>query len=139
MLPNAQPNVRVPAIMLEARATATPMGTDLRFAGTMEIAGTDLSVNPNRVKGIAQSINQYYPDLPVSMPPTEAVWRGLRPCSPDGLPYIGRVKHFENLTLATGHGMMGISLGPATGQLVAELLTQQPLSMPIEAFDPNRF
>lgn len=139
MLDNARPNVRIPAIMLEARATATPMGNSLRFAGTMEIAGTDLSVNPNRVRGIAQSINQYYPDLPVSVPPTETVWRGLRPCSPDGLPYIGRSVHFKNLTLATGHGMMGISLGPATGKLVAELLTNQPLSMSIQAFDPQRF
>lgn len=132
-------NIEIPAIMLEARATATPMAQNLRFAGTMEIAGTDLSVNPNRVRGIVQSINNYYPDIEVAMPNTETVWRGLRPCSPDGLPYIGRVKNFKNLTLATGHGMMGISLGPATGKLVSEIITNQKTSMNIAALEPLRF
>lgn len=73
------------------------------------------------------------------MPDTNTVWRGLRPCSPDGLPYIGRVKTFSNLTLATGHGMMGISLGPGTGKLVSEIITNQKPSMDISAFEPLRF
>ena len=139
MVPEPGRNIHVPAIMLEARVTATPMNGQLRLAGTLEIAGTDLSVNANRVRGIVQSINCYYPDLPVAMPPPETVWRGLRPCSPDGLPYIGRVRHLSNLTLATGHGMMGVSLGPATGQLVTQAVTGQPSSLPIEPFAPDRF
>jgi D-amino-acid dehydrogenase len=140
MLNGPAPNLRVPAIMLEARATATPVGADLRFAGTLEVAGTDLTINLNRVRGIAESISQYYPDLPVTMPTTDKVWRGLRPCSPDGLPYIGRVGTFENLTVATGHGMMGLSLGPATGKLVAELLTTDvPTSMDTAPFRVGRF
>ncbi|GAB2566167.1 NAD(P)/FAD-dependent oxidoreductase [Spirosoma areae] len=139
MLRNVTNNVRVPAIMLEARATATPMGTDLRFAGTLEVAGTDMTVNMNRVRGIVQAINQYYPDIPVEMPAVDRVWRGLRPCSPDGLPYIGRTDGYENVVLATGHGMMGVSLGPATGKLVSELIADSVQSMPIDAFRPNRF
>jgi D-amino-acid dehydrogenase len=139
MLPKQDQTIRVPAIMLEARATATPMNGQLRLAGTLEIAGTDLSVNPNRVRGIVQSINRYYPDLAVTMPATETVWRGLRPCSPDGLPYIGRLKHLQNLTLATGHGMMGVSLGPATGQLVAETVTGRTASLSLHPFAPERF
>ncbi|RIV27455.1 FAD-dependent oxidoreductase [Fibrisoma montanum] len=139
MLTEPPATIRIPAIMLEARATATPMNGHLRIAGTLEIAGTDLSVNPNRVRGIVQSVNQYYPDLPVAMPATETVWRGLRPCSPDGLPYIGRVDHLRNVTLATGHGMMGVSLGPATGKLVAEVISNQPVSQPLEPFSPTRF
>ncbi|CCH56184.1 FAD dependent oxidoreductase [Fibrisoma limi BUZ 3] len=139
MLTEPPATVRVPAIMLEARATATPMNGHLRIAGTLEIAGTDLSVNPNRVRGIVQSVNQYYPELPVAMPATETVWRGLRPCSPDGLPYIGRVNHLRNVTLATGHGMMGVSLGPATGKLVAEVINSQAVSLPMEPFSPIRF
>ena len=132
-------NIRVPAIMLEARATATPLGNSLRFAGTLEVAGTDMRVNMNRVRGITGAINRYYPELPVSLPAPETVWRGLRPCSPDGLPYIGAVPSFDNLTLATGHGMMGVSLGPATGKLVAESLTGQPMSLDLNAFRPERF
>jgi D-amino-acid dehydrogenase len=131
--------IRIPAIMLEARATATPMGNDLRFAGTLEVAGTDMNINLNRVRGIAQSINQYYPELPVEMPGVEAVWRGLRPCSPDGLPYIGRTKRYDNVLFATGHGMMGVSLGPATGKLISELVGNQVGSMDISAFSPDRF
>jgi D-amino-acid dehydrogenase len=138
-LNNLNSSVRVPAIMLEARATATPMGAGLRFAGTLEVAGTDQSVNMNRVRGIVAGIGQYYPELAVELPAVETVWKGLRPCSPDGLPYIGRVRRFENLTLATGHGMMGLSLGPATGKLVAETIANQPLSMDLTPFQPERF
>ncbi|SFD14003.1 NAD(P)/FAD-dependent oxidoreductase [Spirosoma endophyticum] len=139
MLRNVGNNIRVPAIMLEARATATPMESDLRFAGTLEVAGTDMKVNMNRVRGIVQSINQYYPDIPVEMPVVDTVWRGLRPCSPDGLPYIGRSEKFDNVVLATGHGMMGLSLGPATGKLVSELISGATKSMEISAFSPDRF
>ena len=131
--------VNIPTIMLEARATATPMGNDLRCAGTMEIAGINRTVNMNRVKGIVNGVNRFYPELNVSLPEHEAVWSGLRPCSPDGLPYIGRVEHLENVTIATGHGMMGLSLGPATGQLVSEIIGRHPLSMPIDLLNPLRF
>jgi len=139
MLRDVAPNVRVPAIMLEARATATPMGPDLRFAGTLEVAGTDLTVNMNRVRGIVQSIRQYYPDMPVEMPAVDRVWRGLRPCSPDGLPYIGRSARLENVVVATGHGMMGVSLGPATGKLVSEVISHQVSSLDLAPLSPDRF
>ncbi len=139
ILRNVKNNVRIPAIMLEARATATPMSNDLRFAGTLEVAGTDMTVNMNRVKGIVQSINQYYPDVPVTMPEVDMVWRGLRPCSPDGLPYIGRTERYDNVILATGHGMMGLSLGPATGKLVSEIVGGAADSMEVSAFNPDRF
>nr|WP_293834215.1 FAD-dependent oxidoreductase [uncultured Arsenicibacter sp.] len=132
-------NIRVPAIMLEARATATPIGNSLRFAGTLEVAGTDMRVNMNRVRGISEAINRYYPELTVKLPAAESVWRGLRPCSPDGIPYIGHVHRFENLVLATGHGMMGVSLGPATGKLVAEALSGQTTSLDLAPFNPERF
>ncbi|MBN8823857.1 MULTISPECIES: FAD-dependent oxidoreductase [unclassified Spirosoma] len=139
MLPGTVNDIQIPAIMLEARATATPIGGNLRFAGTLEVAGTDMSVNMNRVRGIAESINQYYPDIRVDMPVADSIWRGLRPCSPDGLPYIGRTEHCDNVVLATGHGMMGVSLGPATGKLVSELISHSPQSMELTAFNPNRF
>ncbi|MBT1711540.1 FAD-dependent oxidoreductase [Fulvivirgaceae bacterium PWU5] len=132
-------NIRIPTLLLEGRVAVTPMGNTLRFGGTMEIAGTDRSVNMNRVQGIVETIPKYYPDMNVGIPDVKTVWSGLRPCSPDGLPYIGRSRRYKNLVLATGHSMMGISLAPATGKLVSEIVDNAPTSMDITAFDPERF
>ncbi|MBT1685972.1 NAD(P)/FAD-dependent oxidoreductase [Dawidia soli] len=138
-LPDVPKNIKIPTLLLEGRVAVTPMGNALRFGGTMEIAGTDRSVNMNRVKGIVEAIPKYYPEMNVGVPDVRSVWSGLRPCSPDGLPYIGRTKRYKNLVLATGHSMMGVSLAPATGKLVAEIVNGQPTSMDITAFDPERF
>lgn len=139
LLDDVAKNVRVPSIFLEARVAVTPMANSLRFGGTMEIGGINHSINMKRVKGIVDSIPKYYPDMKISMPLKEKVWHGLRPCSPDGLPYIGRSDRFENLIIATGHSMMGLSLGPATGLLVAEIIDHKKSSMDIELFRPFRF
>lgn len=138
-LKDVKKNVRIPSIFLEARVAVTPMGDTLRFGGTMEIIGVDHRINMNRVRGIVESIPKYYPDMQVSMPVEQEVWHGLRPCSPDGLPYIGRSKSVDNLVIATGHSMMGLSLAPATGKLVSELVEGTQTSMPLEAFDPERY
>ena len=132
-------NVQIPSIFLEARVAVTPMGNSLRFGGTMEITGVDHRINMNRVKGIVNAIPRYFPKMLVPMPNQENVWHGLRPCSPDGLPYIGRSKKIENLIIATGHSMMGLSLAPATGLLVSELVDNKKSSMNIELFEPERF
>ena len=132
-------NVQIPSIFLEARVAVTPMGNSLRFGGTMEITGVDHRINMNRVKGIVNAIPRYYPKMLVPMPNQENVWHGLRPCSPDGLPYIGRSKKIENLIIATGHSMMGLSLAPATGLLVSELVDNKKSSMNIELFELERF
>jgi D-amino-acid dehydrogenase len=138
-LENVEKNIRVPSIFLEARVAVTPMGNNLRFGGTMEIVGVDERINMNRVQGIVDSIPHYYPDLKISMPAADKIWHGLRPCSPDGLPYIGRSGVLKNLVFATGHAMMGLSLAPATGKLVAELVNDQQTTIPIHAFAPERF
>jgi len=138
-LPDVEKNVRIPSIFLEARVAITPMGNTLRFGGTMEIRGVDHSINMNRVRGIVDAIPSYYPEMKVAMPEKENIWHGLRPCSPDGLPYIGRSKRIHNLIFATGHSMMGLSLGPGTGKLISEVVSEEKLSMPIAAFDPERF
>jgi len=138
-VPDVPNNVRIPTLLLEARVEVTPMGKDLRFGGTMEINGVDHTVNMNRVQGIVQAIPKYYPDLNIVAPKKENVWHGLRPCSPDGLPYIGRANHLANLLIATGHGMMGVSLAPATARLIADLITQSPQELNLQPFNPNRF
>ena len=66
------------------------------------------------------------------------VQSGLRPLSPDGLPFIGRHSKIKNMVLATGHSMMGWSLGPATGQLVTEVISGRKTSMDLKPFLPER-
>jgi D-amino-acid dehydrogenase len=127
------------SLLVEARVAVTPMGSALRFGGTMEIAGNDLSVNRRRVEGIFQSIPRYLPDFSADDFRGLPVWSGLRPCSPDGLPYIGRFGRYRNLVVATGHAMMGVSLAPVTGKLVGELLSDQPPSLDIALLSPDRF
>ena len=138
-LRKVEKNIRIPSIFLEARVAITPMGNTLRFGGTMEISGVDHTISMNRVKGIVDSIPRYYPDMKVAMPMKENVWHGLRPCSPDGLPYIGRSKKIRNLLLATGHSMMGVSLGPGTGKLISEIVNQENPSISLDTFMPERF
>lgn len=138
-LNDVEKNTRIPSIFLEARVAVTPMGNSLRFGGTMEITGIDHSVNMNRVKGMVSSIPNYYPDLKVEMPLLENVWHGLRPCSPDGLPYIGRSSALTNVIIASGHSMMGLSLAPGTGKLVSEIVGNEKGSISILPFLPERF
>jgi len=136
---NVANNTRIPTIFLEARVAVTPMGPNLRFGGTMEISGINHTINMKRVRGIVNSISKYYPDMSVEVPPAQEVWHGLRPCSPDGLPYIGRTNRHDNVILATGHAMMGLSLGPGTGRLVSDLVAGKSPEVNLRPFDPNRF
>ncbi|HVI48689.1 MAG TPA: FAD-dependent oxidoreductase [Chitinophaga sp.] len=132
-------NLNIPAILCEARVALTPMRNKLRYGGTMEVAPVNDRINMNRVAGIVESVQQYFGNLPVKMPAQQDVWHGCRPCTPDGLPFIGFSKQYSNLLLAGGHAMMGLSLGPATGRLVAELASHKPTSMDITAFSLQRF
>ncbi|MCU0419539.1 MAG: FAD-dependent oxidoreductase [Cyclobacteriaceae bacterium] len=138
-LPDVKENVRIPSILLEARVAVTPMGSSLRFGGTLEITGIDHTIHLNRVRGIVQAIPRYYPEMSVSMPKKEDIWHGLRPCSPDGLPYLGRLERVPNVIVATGHAMMGLSLAPGTGKLVAELVENEKPSMNLSMFAADRF
>lgn len=128
---------RIPLILGEAKAGVTPMGEILRFAGTLELAGLDLSINRRRVNAIMRSAAHFLAGLD-DLELLE-VWRGLRPCTPDGLPILARSTRFKNLILATGHAMIGISLGPITGKLVSELACGERPTVDLSALGPERF
>lgn len=138
-LKNADLRPGIPTLFAEAKVAVTPMGPDLRIGGTLEISNHDPVIHRSRLEGILASIPAYYPELKVDMPALETVWHGYRPCTPDGLPYIGRYPSVKNLTIATGHAMMGITQGPATGKLVAELLTDSKTTLDIDLLAPGRF
>lgn len=119
-VPNGRPGV--PFILNEDKVSVTPMKTRVRFAGTLELAGFDSSVDPHRLKPILEVAAEYVPALDPTAAKTVNPWVGFRPCTPDGLPVVGRVPNYDNVVLATGHCMLGISLAPITGQLVGEII-----------------
>jgi D-amino-acid dehydrogenase len=133
-----QTGIQIPTILTEAKVAVTPMNGFTRFAGTMEINGTNMDIHQRRVDGIVKSITKYYPELKPKQTMGE-VWRGLRPCSPDGLPYLGRLENKSNVTVATGHAMMGMSLGPATGKIVSDIIDSQKSEFDIAALNVHRF
>mgnify|MGYP000742621144 CR=1 FL=1 len=131
-------HITVPGILCEAKVAVTPMDGFTRFAGTMEIGGINNSINPVRVNAIANAAKSYYKDVEITTEEQSKAQSGLRPCSPDGLPYIGKSSKCKNLTIASGHAMMGWSLGPATGKLVSEIISDKKTSLNLEPFSPDR-
>lgn len=127
------------SILSEAHIAVTPMGGSLRVAGTMEVGSWDMKVRDGRVRGILRGLHRFFPKLEPGLFKGVTPWAGLRPVSPDGLPYIGRWPGTDNLTLATGHAMMGLSLAPVTGQLVGEILEGKEPRPGAKALDPARF
>lgn len=133
-------NIRIPSLLIEGRVAITPLSPNkLRVGGTMVIGDDSLKISSKRVSGILNTLHQFYPAFKDAVVSPEQVTSGQRPCSPDGLPYIGRLQKFSNLIIATGHGMMGMSLGPATGKLVNAIVSGKRLDMDIDAFNPQRF
>ena len=130
--------ITLPAILLESKVAVTPMDGFTRFGGTMEISGINHRTNIRRVQAIADSVTKYYPTLEIPKTSINNVQSGLRPLSPDGLPFIGRHSKIKNMVLATGHSMMGWSLGPATGRLVTEVISGRKTSMDLKPFLPER-
>ncbi len=137
--PYIEKNIRYPAILVDGRCAITPWGNSLRIGGTMELSGINNNVLVSRMKGIYDSAKDFYPGLDISFPPAEKIWTGLRPVSPDGLPYIGRVANFSNVTMAGGHTMLGISQGTGTGKLVSEIISHKKCSIDITAFNVHRY
>jgi D-amino-acid dehydrogenase len=131
-------NITIPTVLLEAKVAVTPMDGFTRFSGTMEIDKINHKINPIRVNAIANSASKYYHELQISTQDKEAAQCGLRPVTPDGLPYIGKTSQYKNLTFATGHAMMGWSLGPATGKLVSEIVSDKQTSLDLKPFHVQR-
>lgn len=135
---NNPTGIQIPSILCEAKAAVTPMNGFTRFAGTMEIAGINHHINKVRVEAIANAVNRYYPEITLTEAEKSDAACGLRPVTPDGLPYIGKSSKCNNLTMAAGHAMMGWSMGTATGKLVSELISNKKPSISMQMFHPDR-
>jgi len=138
-MPKPRQLPQICSICTEARVAVTPMSGALRVGGTMEIAGLNEDISPVRVRAVIDSFCRYFPDFRPEDFDGIQPWRGLRPCSPDGLPFVGRTAKFSNIAIATGHGMMGLSLGPITGSLIAEILSGEKPKWDISLLSPDRY
>lgn len=127
------------SIFCEAKVAITPMNGTLRFAGTMEVGDLSLNINPQRVKGIVRSVQPYFPEFSEEDFAEVTPWAGLRPVSPDGMPYMGRAPHHSNVLVATGHAMMGLSLAPVTGKIIADLAVEAAPGFDLTRVDVGRF
>jgi len=131
------PGLSLPCLLVERSVFCTPMDRFVRFAGTLEFSGWNHDIRPDRLEQLMRSASLYFDGVERADPLD--VWVGLRPCTPDGLPAIGALPGFRGLYAATGHGMLGLTLGPVTGKLLAERILDGATSLPIEPFDPGRF
>lgn len=138
-IPNVPNNLNRPAILVDDRVAMTPLGADLRIGGTMELSGINHDIHMNRVKAIVNAVNNNFQNIKLNPPKKEEAWCGLRPVTPDGLPYIGNTSKYRNLTIAGGHAMLGISLAAGTGKIVSDLIEGKNPEIKIEGFKVERF
>jgi D-amino-acid dehydrogenase len=131
------PQPQLPMFFEEARVTATPLAGRLRLTGALELSGLDLRIDPIRLDAIGRAARRVLALSPQEQP--ARVWRGLRPCAPDGLPIVGQTDGIANVYLATGHAMLGIALAPVTSEIVADLVTGASPRHEIERLAPSRF
>ena len=127
----------LPIWLHESRVVMTPLEDRLRLAGTLELTGIDRAVDPRRVEAIVAAARRALRRF--GSRPTLEVWRGLRPCTPDGLPVLGRAPNVENAAFATGHGMWGLQLAPVTGRLLASVVAGERPEHDLHPLRPDRF
>ncbi len=127
----------LPLSLGEAKVAVTPMGEFLRVSSTLEMSGFDMSINMRRVSATRSALQTYLGGLDTLQ--DLELWRGLRPMTPDSLPHIGRSPSWQNLVIATGHGMAGITYGPITGKLVTQIIDDVPPDIDLTPLRPDRF
>jgi D-amino-acid dehydrogenase len=133
--------LRTSLTLEDARVAVTPLNGMIRLAGTMEFGGFDESVSPTRVAAIRRAAQENF--IGWDDPPGAAApWAGLRPMTPDGLPVIGKSGNLDNAYIASGHGMLGLTLAPGTAEIITDLITTGRDRLPKQvaaAVSPNRF
>jgi D-amino-acid dehydrogenase len=136
-IPGANLGIDRPLYLGEAHVGISPYNGAVRLAGTMEFSGVNERLDPRRIAAIRRSATQYLKEWPRGS--GEIEWVGLRPVTPDGLPALGRAPRHDNLFIATGHSMLGVTLAPATGRCMADLICTGRTDVNVRPFDPGRF
>lgn len=128
---------RLPVLLSEGKVAISPLGDRLRFGGTLELSGLDGRESQRRIDGIGRTVSEYLPGLGPAV--TLETWSGLRPITPDGLPYLGRAERCDNVLVATGHGHTGMGLAPASGRLIAQLIGGERPDCDLAPLRPGRY
>lgn len=131
------PPLRVTCMLGERSVFCTPMEGFVRFAGTLEFSGVNHEIRRSRLEQLTTSAKQYLEGVGEAEARSE--WCGLRPCIADGLPVVGPVPGCRGAYVATGHAMLGLTLGPVTGMLVSEYVLDGAPSLDLTAFRLDRF
>ena len=131
------PALRTTCMLGETSVFCTPMDGFLRFAGTLEFSGANHEIRRSRLEQLTKSASEYLEG--VGEAESRSEWCGLRPCIADGLPAVGPVPGCAGAFIATGHAMLGLTLGPVTGKLVSEYVLEGSTSLDIGALGPDRF
>ena len=131
------PNPLRPMMLVEKKVAVTPRNGTLRLSGTLELVNQDETFTTRRVEAIVRGAREFM-NVPENISYRE-IWRGLRPCTPDGVPIIGRTARYPNLILATGHQMLGLQSAPGTGKLVADLALGRTTDIDPNPFRATRF
>jgi len=131
------PHPALPCLLGERSVFCSPFADYVRLAGTLEFSGRNLELRRDRLDQLDAAARRYFRDVR----PTEALseWCGLRPCTPDGLPVVGPVPGYRGAFVATGHAMLGLTLGPVTGSMIADLVLEGAASIPVGSFAAERF
>ncbi len=130
--------LRTPVLVAERKVAITPHSGRVRLAGTLELVKDhETMISPHRVDAIRKTATDLL-GLPEWVSVDEP-WRGLRPCTPDGLPVIGRSRRVPNLMVAAGHQMLGLQTAPATARLVTDLVHDHTPSFDPQPFSPERY
>ncbi|MCY4468172.1 MAG: FAD-binding oxidoreductase [Thiotrichales bacterium] len=136
MLSDPGVELRVPVISGDHRFGITPMAGGIRVAGTAELASLEAPPNYRRAEMMLPLARSLLPDLRVE---SRDNWMGHRPSTPDSLPVIGRAPDFPEAFFAFGHGHLGLTLGPITGKLIADLAAGRPSPLDMEPYAAERF
>jgi D-amino-acid dehydrogenase len=131
--------LNIPVILTEAKVALTPFGNSIRLGSGMEFNGKKGQISKQRVQAMIDRTNEALPDFPKVNAENLKIWEGLRPVTPDGVPLIGRTKQIDNLVVAAGHAMMGVSLAPVTGKIISDLVESKSDGFYSEFLSPNRF
>jgi D-amino-acid dehydrogenase len=126
-----------PMLLGEDHVAVTPIADVLRLSAFFQLAHRHTTPDQRRLARLEALVRRRLELDPVLT--VRRRWAGLRPVTPDGLPIIGRASRCSNVVIATGHAVTGLSLAPATGRLVAQLVTGEPTAVPVEPFSPARF